>query len=302
MLDEILSRNLAMMDPEDIPWSDLNRPPSPWNIGPAVMQSAAMQSPAHFKSKAGLHRAAGFTRRFQRAAGLLADERHEKWDMNRLPENLLIESIRRDVAPCHEAQPAIGRSADAPEVLDEHVQHRTSMESREQKRTTAAAMAMAAGCRDHQRRFNESLARLHLRTAGATPELPLLQPTRVRLRTLERATQRAQQFAETFSEGPDAVKVEPLRDKTGSFVRNSARKSPSLPKTANHLSHHSCLLDRASVAMSAMPRLESVFHPSCSLFPGHPCADEERQRQLFSHEQLASTRSLNKDCAFIKVF
>ena len=83
----------------------LDEAPSPWEIGPTVMRfSVRAPSPAN---KAGLHRAAGFTRRFQRAAGLLADERHERWETHQLPGTLRIESICRPEAIAPFAQPPL---------------------------------------------------------------------------------------------------------------------------------------------------------------------------------------------------
>ena len=171
-----------------------DRIPSPWEIGPTVMRySMRGSSPSDNKlAFAGLHRAAGFTRRFQRAAGLLADESHERCDAHKLPGTLLIASIRpAEISPFAQQPPAVGQ---AQAIQAREQQFQSLWASRQQKRT-AGAIAMAAG--KEQPRQSE-----HRR---APPDLPPLQPARVRLRTSERAARHAQQMRELFDEGVNAA-------------------------------------------------------------------------------------------------
>jgi hypothetical protein len=171
-----------------------DRIPSPWEIGPTVMRySMRGSSPSDNKlAFAGLHRAAGFTRRFQRAAGLLADESHERCDSHRLPGTLFIASIRpAEISPFAQPPPAAGP---AQAIQTREQQFQSLWASRQQKRT-AGAIAMAAG--KEQPRQSE-----HRR---APPDLPQLQPARMRLRTSERAARHAQQMRELFDEGVNAA-------------------------------------------------------------------------------------------------
>jgi hypothetical protein len=94
---------------------------------------------AAVEQKAGLHRAAGFTRRFQRAAGLLADERHERWSTSRLPEHLRIESIQGSQHPSAQRR-------EKQQVPQQHSPAKDfSWDSRQQKRAAEAAIAMGGG-------------------------------------------------------------------------------------------------------------------------------------------------------------
>ena len=171
-----------------------DRIPSPWEIAPTVMRhSMRGSSPSDNKlAFAGLHRAAGFTRRFQRAAGLLADESHERWDAHRLPGTLRIASILRPAEIFPFAQPPAAGPAQAIQTREQQFQ--SLWASRQQKRT-AGAIAMAAG--KEQPRQSEH-RRAHL-------DLPPLQPARMRLRTSERAARHAQQMRELFDEGVNAA-------------------------------------------------------------------------------------------------
>jgi len=135
---------------------------------------------------AGLHRAAGFTRRYQSASGLLKDECHERWDARRLPESLRIESIRREILPFPDEQQQ--KEQENP-TADGKKQSR--VELREQKRTAGAAIAMAAG--------QQSRSRSRTPGGGDTP-LPPLTPIRVKLRTSERASLRAERLHEMFTD------------------------------------------------------------------------------------------------------
>lgn len=176
-----------MVNAEDVSRADMRSVCA----GPAIITAAVIREPN--LGKQSLHRASGFTRRFQRATGLLADERHEIWETDRLQENLLIESIRREVPPFEQSQPA---AAIISGVANQQVQSKPT-EFREQKSTTGTAMAMAS--RDQHRNRNEAI-----NAGGARPvELPVLQTKRVALRTSERAAQREQRLREIFADDYD---------------------------------------------------------------------------------------------------
>ena len=286
----------------------LDDAPSPWEIGPTVMRfSVRAPSPAN---KAGMHRAAGFTRRFQRAAGLLADERHERWETHQLPGTLRIESICRPEAIAPFAQPPLATGPAKGGQAGEQQIHSVNA-SRQQKRTAGAAIAMAAG--KDQPRKNEF---------RRVPDLPHLQPMRVKLRTSERAARRAEQMRGLFEEDIGAAGAERSactaadashdaagRENDAHAITSSASSAANVPGHASGRSRPTSTASPTALAArtggrkskheqyalwgwsrvttpapsksdhglrspiaSPTSALFSYIPQSTALFPGHPCA------------------------------
>ena len=157
------------------------------------------------------HRAAGFTRRLQRATGIMADSRHELWSPNRLKENMIIESLR---SPTGQKQRLLVREKERLGTADEP--HLRSLETRQQKRTAGVAIAMAAN--NHQKRGDVRMRSRIAANSGEVLQVPALEPTmaQVALRTSKRALARAEKVRtlvghpQPQSEVLDLTRTEPI--------------------------------------------------------------------------------------------
>ena len=176
----------------------------PWSIGPVVMTAAAFgdgrcatQVPS--LNKTGLVRAAGFTRRFQRTAGLLADARHPRWQTSRLPETLQIESVRRvEASDLRQSNP----HPSVPCLLSPLVEAPLSSKAhRAQQQVASLAMVESATAGDadelHLLRSDvRSNSCLEARTAHG--HLPFLESTPMKLLTTGRTPTRAKKNQENM--------------------------------------------------------------------------------------------------------
>jgi len=267
---------LVVLSPQGSPRPD--ELPSPWELGPAVITNIIRDM-----GKSGLHRAAGFTRRYQSASGLLKDECHERWNARRLPESLRIESIRREILPFPDEQQQ--KEQEKPKA-DGKKQSR--VELREQKRTAGAAIAMAAG--------QQSRSRSRTPGGGDTP-LPPLTPIRVKLRTSERASLRAERLHEMFTDekpedGADDGADDGVGDGAGNGDSSGGHRIPrgcrnetiASNSSQNESQYEAWGWSQAAPqsaggsqaprkgSRSAMETLESYIPQSSALFPGHPCS------------------------------
>ena len=182
---------------------------SPCTPLPSVMTAAAFgnarcgtQVPSW--SKTGLVRAAGFTRRFQRTAGLLADARHQRWQTSRLPETLQIESVRRVEASDlrqsspHPSVPCLLSPMDSP--LVEAPLSSKAHRSQQQVASLATVKSATSGDADELHFLRSDLRSnscLDARTAHG--HLPFLQSTPMKLLTTGRTSTRAKKNQEIFS-------------------------------------------------------------------------------------------------------